>query len=567
MLISSSRASFFLWTFFPFPIILALFIFFSNKLYLITWDFMLFSSSSFSMSCIIDYYGCLFSSVVLFISANVLIFSSSYIQDELFIKRFVHLVLLFVLSINFLIFIPNLICLLIGWDGLGIVSFVLVIYYQNPKSLAAGIITALINRVGDVIILISIGIILSLGHWSVLHVWSSPLSFFYVLFLIIAAITKSAQIPFSRWLPAAIAAPTPVSALVHSSTLVTAGVFLLFRFHYFFSSLPWFKPTLLIIATLTIFIAGMRALAECDIKKIIALSTLRQLGVMMSRLGLGLPILAFFHLLTHALFKALLFLTAGSIIHFHHHSQDLRFIGSLTNSSPLSLSALTIANLALCGSPFIAGFYSKDLILESSVAFPFRLLIVFLFFFATALTARYSIRFIISTIWAQPLSLPSVYMNDLTTKITYPMLFLRGGAILGGASFRWLAFFSLGEPVLPFYLKSLAILVTVIGLIFSIFLTSSFPSLWKIAPLPHFITASIWILTPSISQRLINWPLTLAHSFFKTLDQGWIEILGPKGAFITFSDSSSLTLTPQFSIITAHLSIALLFLYFLVSIY
>ena len=196
------------------------------------------------------------------ISRNVLFFSSSYIIGDPYIKRFIHLVLLFVLSINLLIFIPNLIIILLGWDGLGLVSFLLVIYYQNPKSLAAGMITALTNRIGDVLILLSIGWIVNQGHWNVLYIWDNNLFPYVALRITIAAITKRAQIPFSRWLPAAIAAPTPVSALVHSSTLVTAGVFLLFRFYNFLHSIQWFNPFILFIASLTILMAGMRAITE-----------------------------------------------------------------------------------------------------------------------------------------------------------------------------------------------------------------------------------------------------------------------------------------------------------------
>lgn len=140
----------------------------------------------------------------------------------------------------------------------------------------------------------------------------------------VAAMTKRAQIPFSSWLPAAIAAPTPVSALVHSSTLVTAGVFLLIRFYPFLRSAPLFHFILLFSAISTILIAGIRATTECDIKKIIALSTLSQLGVIMARLGLGIPALALFHIITHALFKALLFICAGGLIGSHLHGQDLR---------------------------------------------------------------------------------------------------------------------------------------------------------------------------------------------------------------------------------------------------
>ncbi len=145
-----------------------------------------------------------------------------------------------------------------------------------------------------------------------------------MLRITVAAMTKRAQIPFSSWLPAAIAAPTPVSALVHSSTLVTAGVFLLIRFYPFLHSIKMFNTAILIIAVCTMLIAGLRATTECDMKKIIALSTLRQLGIIITRIGLNAPRLAFFHILTHALFKALLFICAGSFINCHLHTQDLR---------------------------------------------------------------------------------------------------------------------------------------------------------------------------------------------------------------------------------------------------
>lgn len=208
---------------------------------------------------------------------------------------------------------------------------------------------------------------------------------------ILAALTKSAQIPFSSWLPAAIAAPTPVSALVHSSTLVTAGVYLLIRFRNLFTDTELGK-FLLLISGLTIFIAGLGANFEFDLKKIIALSTLSQLGLIMRILAIGFYKLAFFHLLTHALFKALLFMCAGAIIHNIKNSQDIRDMGSLTIYMPLTVSCLNIANLALCGFPFLAGFYSKDIILEIVLISELNLFSVFLFFFSTGLTVRYSFR-------------------------------------------------------------------------------------------------------------------------------------------------------------------------------
>lgn len=553
-----------LWSLFPIPLITALYLFSQNKIILISWKMISWQSTSVTLPIILDPWGCLFSATVLFISANVIYFASTYIEGDKFNQRFRHTVLLFVASMNLLIFIPNLICLLLGWDGLGIVSFVLVIYYQNPKSLAAGIITALINRVGDVIILLSIAIMLNYGHWSITALWIDPSLQLISILIIIAGITKSAQIPFSSWLPAAIAAPTPVRALVHSSTLVTAGVFLIFRFHYSLSQIPSFNKTLLIIAAITIFIAGTAAIAECDIKKIIALSTLSQLGVIITRLGLNLTSLAFFHLITHALFKALLFLTAGSIIHFHHHSQDLRFIGNLTMSSPLTLSSLLIANIALCGRPFLAGFYSKDLIIEIALFNPTNIIVIILFILATAITARYSIRFIITVVWNSSNCLPFQYLNDSSTRITSPIIALTLGAIFGGATLNWLRFNFLEEPVLPSSLKLCPLIVTIIGAILAYSICTKPNSINILLPLTHYFNSSIWFLQPTTSQGLISAPLTSSHLYLKVLDAGWLELLGSQGTFILLNTSSGSLITSNKNIPTIHLTIfglALLFIY------
>lgn len=230
------------------------------------------------------------------------------------------------------------------------------------------------------------------------------------------------------------AAPTPVSALVHSSTLVTAGVFLLIRFYPFLSSFIYFHIILLCSATVTILMAGFNAMAECDLKKIIALSTLSQLGVMIRRIGMGLPMLTFFHLITHALFKALLFLCAGTLIHLFHHSQDLRTVGNLREQMPLTTTTLLRANLALCGFPFIAGFYSKDLIIEISMFKGVNIFIILIFFVATILTAAYSIRLTITALSRCGISLPVQCIHDEDVNVTTPIMFLGVGAIVGGAA-------------------------------------------------------------------------------------------------------------------------------------
>ena len=285
--------------------------------------------------------------------------------------------------------------------------------------------------------------------------------------ILVAAITKSAQIPFSSWLPAAIAAPTPVSALVHSSTLVTAGVFLLFRFYPFLRGYSGFCNILLYFATLTSLIAGIRAIVECDIKKIIALSTLRQLGVIIVALGLGSAFYAYFHLVTHALFKALLFICAGVLIHLHAHSQDLRFMGNLVGQCPFTRSAIMVSNIALCGGPFLAGFYSKDLILEIYLFSPNRAVMIFLFYFATGLTAAYRVRFLLSVVWGPNNSRRLHCVDNREVTLIIPMGLLGVARVVGGAFINWVVFIDFYDIFLPMRLKLGVVLVRGLGVAFS----------------------------------------------------------------------------------------------------
>jgi len=414
--------------------------------------------------------------------------------DDKFINRFTVLVLLFVLSINILIFLPHLIILLLGWDGLGIVSFILVIYYQNPKSLAAGIITALTNRIGDVILLLAVAWTLNQGHWNILHIWSSNETNYQILAITTAAITKRAQIPFSRWLPAAIAAPTPVSALVHSSTLVTAGVFLLIRFYSFISTTWWFTSFLLLTAVLTTLIAGLSATTECDIKKIIALSTLSQLGIIIAAMGLNMIHLAFFHIITHALFKALLFVCAGRFIHRHIHSQDLRWMGRLSNQIPTASSCLVMANLALCGFPFISGFYSKDLIVEASLFYQHNLLIVILILIAVGLTSFYSIRFRLYVIWGAHNSGPFIHLEE-GNSLTSPILILASLSVISGASILWVAPLKQEIICVPLYQKLMPLALVLLGAFIAWLIsttTQKNKSILLNLPLSHYASCMMW---------------------------------------------------------------------------
>jgi NADH-ubiquinone oxidoreductase chain 5 len=518
------------------------FILSNNSSVLLEWVVLNLLLTPVKFTLILDPVGLIYASTVLFIAANVIRFSKFYMHEDPLINRFSILVMFFVASILTLIFVPHFIALLLGWDGLGITSFILIIYYQNPKSLGAGIVTALINRIGDVIILIAIGLTLDQGHWTITHIWLFPNMQIQALIIMVAGCTKRAQIPFSSWLPAAIAAPTPVSALVHSSTLVTAGVFLLIRFYPFLHLSLYFNKILLFTAVITIFMAGIRAATECDIKKIIALSTLSQLGIIICSLGLGAPIIALFHIITHALFKALLFICAGQSIADHAHGQDLRWMGNLPAQNPVTTSSILIANIALCGLPFLAGFYSKDLIIEYMLTGGFNLLILNLTFVAVGLTALYSIRFSLIVIWA-PIHHSPLFNLDEKLSTAVPIIIISFISIIIGSCLLWLM------PIInrPFHItlsqKLIPIIIIVSGVLVRWWLSlnnSTKPANLLRLHLSNYASCIIWFLAPLSTQPIINPSIKLSHHLLKTSDQAWLEQLSAQGIFSGIMNSRSL---------------------------
>jgi len=274
-------------------------------------------------------------------------------------KRFIILVLIFITSISILIFSPSIIGIIIGWDGLGITSFLLVIFYQNISRIKSGLVTIYINRFGDVIIIFIIIIsINSLPNKNIFIIKNIT-----IIFILLAAITKRAQIPFSAWLPIAIAAPTPVSSLVHSSTLVTAGVYILLRFSLKFKEYN-ISIFLLLISLITRISARFIACVESDFKKIIAISTLSQLGIIIIILSINHRKISFFHIIRHALFKALLFLSCGIIIIISSGIQDRRFKGGINTNNFFTPLLFSTSRISLIGFPFLTGFFSKDFIIE-----------------------------------------------------------------------------------------------------------------------------------------------------------------------------------------------------------
>nr|ALO77141.1 NADH deshydrogenase subunit 5 [Passalidae sp. GENSP02] len=509
-----------------------------NYVLFIEYELLSINSCVISMSLLLDWMSLLFSSLVMFISSMIVFYSNEYMGNDKFLDRFVYLVLLFVFSMILLILSPNLVSLLLGWDGLGLVSYLLVIYYQNSKSYSAGMITALSNRIGDVALLLSIAWMVNYGDWGYfLYLYNfDNLNFSFILgiLIVLAAITKSAQIPFSAWLPEAMAAPTPVSSLVHSSTLVTVGIYLLIRFHYGISSLIF--KVLLILGLFTMFMAGVSANLEFDLKKIIALSTLSQLGMMVVILSLGSAELAFFHLLIHAIFKALLFMCAGFMIHLYSGFQDIRFMGGISMKMPFLSGIFILCNLSLCGFPFLSGFYSKDLMSEMLSLSNLSISIYLIYFISIGLTVSYSFRLIyfVSLGNFNHLVLSSIKENFsfMMKSMVIMIIFV----ILMGSLMNWM-FLDMYFIYLSNFMKALTLLMVISGIFVGlslVFFCCYYQNSLSLNFLKFFaLMNNIYFFSVSLNLFSMN----LSKLIYFSLDQGWSEYLGGQG----ISKSSEVT--------------------------
>uniref|UniRef100_A0AAU7NIC5 NADH-ubiquinone oxidoreductase chain 5 n=1 Tax=Solus drepanoides TaxID=3090975 RepID=A0AAU7NIC5_9NEOP len=516
----------------------------NDIIYFLEWEIVSVNSINIVMSVLLDWMSLLFMMFVCLISSVVIYYSKSYMQSELNLNRFIILVLLFVFSMILLIISPNLISILLGWDGLGLVSYCLVIYYQNIKSYNAGMLTALTNRIGDVLILMVISWMLNYGSWNYifyLEFMSNDLVMQIVgVMIIMAAMTKSAQIPFSSWLPAAMAAPTPVSALVHSSTLVTAGIYLLIRFNILLVDMFFFK-ILLLLSLLTMFMAGISANYEFDLKKIIALSTLSQLGLMMSILSMGFPDLAFFHLLTHAMFKALLFMCAGVVIHMMNDIQDIRYMGGVSMYIPLTSLCLNISNMALCGIPFLAGFYSKDLILEMVSFSNLNFLVFFFYYVSTGLTMFYTFRLIMYTMIMDFNLLSFFNLYDEDYIMLKSMMVLLMMSVISGSLLSWLIFSYPYMIYLPFNMKMMVIYVSLIGGVLG-YLVSNM----NIYGINKFLITYnmsnffciMWFMPNLSTYGVTFYFLNFSQNLMKNIDMGWSEIYSGQGLVIIMKNYS-----------------------------
>lgn len=482
------------------------------KLILIEIELLIVNRVRFSYVLYVDWLSLIFSIIVIVISSLIIVYSKIYMGKECY--RFFWLMVLFIVFILIIIFSPSIVGVLLGWDGLGIISYCLVIYYQNTDAYNSGFITAASNRLGDRILILAV-VWSSMGGEFIFWEGNSGLVFF-----ILACRTKSAQFPFRAWLPAAIAAPTPISSLVHSSTLVTAGVYIIIRF---FNSLMLrgFNILLIIISIITIFIAGLGALEEYDIKRLIALSTLGQLGFMLFILSLGHFDVAFFHLLVHALFKALLFICAGSIIHRGIGMQDLRKIGSLRRDF-IVVGCFNISVFSLMGVPFTSGFYSKDSLLELARCRCGGIGLGVFVLFIALITVVYRMRLIL---YLSSYSGWVIWISG-SKNLCLPILTLALINIFLGGALSWMLC-ELNLVRLPFSIKVIPIFIIILGCIWKREFVLRFK--FKFLLVNLFFLSSLTKKIGLISKKgLIRMIL---------LDQGWCEgfISNNKNISLVFS--------------------------------
>nr|ANH55459.1 NADH dehydrogenase subunit 5 [Mammuthus sp.] len=507
----------------------------NQEAYISNWHWMTIHTLKLSLSFKLDFFSLTFMPIALFITWSIMEFSLWYMHSDPHINRFFKYLLLFLITMLILVSANNLLQLFMGWEGVGIMSFLLISWWHGRTDANTAALQAMLyNRIGDMgFIMMMAWFIIHLNSWEFQQIFlTNPKNTTLPLLgLLLASAGKSAQFGLHPWLPSAMEGPTPVSALLHSSTMVMAGVFTLIRFYPLMENNLTIQTSTLCLGAITTLFTAICALTQNDIKKIIALSTSSQLGLMMVTIGINQPHLAFTHMCTHAFFKAMLFLSSGSIIHNLDNEQDIRKMGGLYKTMPITSTAIIIGSLALTGMPFLTGFYSKDPIIETANMSYINTWALLVTLIAVSMTASYSTRIIFFALLGQPRYPTLTRINENNPHLVNPIKRLILGSIFMGF------FISMNtiphttpQMTMPPHLKFMALAVTLLGFTVATELNNMTHNLMFKQPSRMHTFSTTLGYYPTTTHRILPYlSLTMSQNLATTImDSIWLEKMIPK---------------------------------------